>query len=950
MSQKAARSNQSANQASTTNGTSKTGRLKTFYKRNPWKSRFILAAIVLILILSIMRLALSQSIIYGVTSWLKDNQIEATIEDIKINIIGGTVTLVNAKGNKDGQPLFNIGLVDLHWHWTPLSEKNAVVTKVELDDLTIDIEQYSDEMIVGGVHIPLTGSTEKNEEELETDEDIKPWGASLGEVVLTKLNICFVQHKASIASANEDSRYVDYCVKLDEMVWRGTIGYGTEQELLNSTETPLSSTGNFKLNGLTVTDNKLNKQLLSSSSNTLSNVVISGLNNIHIDKLSMNQLSALGRDDKDHEDAVRFNQLTLESIQLSNLNSLRVNSATIDDMGLYIVKLNPTNWEYQQWIPLATESTESESAKTESEKTDKPESNETQPDEPQADLPVKAEPSGFAFAINHIQVDNSDFCYQEIRQDEKQKKSQDNIYYCFNQDSLKWQGSISAATTTDGLSLSITGDLTASNTTIHNPELDRNLLDMQTISLSKLNVSDVDKATLAAFSIDSFSALQRGEKTNDSTVSFSKLTINNVDYAGKAINIDSINLADLTSKVSKNKDGSWEYEKWLNSGANNTPADGKKAAENKAAASEKKPAYNAEPILVSIKSVNVNTEKDLLYIDNSTKPSMIVGLNKLDFNIKDLNSNKPKTDSPFILFAKTTRHATIDLAGSVRPYDKKMSFDAKGKLKGFDLRAATPATKKAIGHIIKSGQLDADLELLAVKDKLDSNISLSLYQFHIKPMSDEDAKKLDTELGMPLNETLILLRDKDDSIHLDIPITGDVNAPDFSPMHAIVKATTKAATATIITFFTPYGLIYAGGNVLFDLATAMNFDPVEFAPGSPTLPADGKKQLDNLAKLLKEKPQIHLTLCGMTNKDDIHTLYPDLKASDEKDANKVKPEPALVLSKDQTIALKKLATDRQVASKDYLIKSAKITHDQLILCEPEHKSESDALAGVEINI
>ena len=94
---------------------SSTGSIRSFYKSNPWKSRFILATLILILILSIARLALSQTIIYGVTSWLKDHQIEATIDDIKINIIGGTVTLINAKANKDGQPLFNIGLVDIHW-------------------------------------------------------------------------------------------------------------------------------------------------------------------------------------------------------------------------------------------------------------------------------------------------------------------------------------------------------------------------------------------------------------------------------------------------------------------------------------------------------------------------------------------------------------------------------------------------------------------------------------------------------------------------------------------------------------------------------------------------------------------------------------------------------------------------------------------------------------------
>ncbi len=212
--------------------------------------------------------------------------------------------------------------------------------------------------------------------------------------------------------------------------------------------------------------------------------------------------------------------------------------------------------------------------------------------------------------------------------------------------------------------------------------------------------------------------------------------------------------------------------------------------------------------------------------------------------------------------AKTTQHSTIDIEGTAKPFAEKISFDASGKLRGFDLRAVSPVAKKSIGHIIKSGQLDAELKILAVNGKLNSNIALSLYQFNIQATNKDAAEKLDKKFGMPLNQTLVLLRDKDDSIHLDIPVTGDVSSPDFNPMDAIVKATSKAATATLITFYTPYGLIYAGGNVLFDLATALNFDPIVFEPGSSELLEQNKQQLDNLARLLNEKPKVHLTLCA----------------------------------------------------------------------------------------
>jgi len=878
--------------------------IKSFYRSNPWKGRIIIALISIIILLVVVRLALPQTIIYSATSWLKKRNIDSTIEAININIFNGTVSLVNAKGSQDGKPLFNVGLIDIHWHWSPLSEKIVVVTKVVLDELSIDIEHFSDQLIIGGVRIPLGETDTKIDDQTADIENkkAKPWAASLGEVVFTNLNICYLQNTNDFANAAEDSKVIDYCVDLKEMTWGGTIGYATDPKLPEATDMILSSTGTFQLNGLTITNNILKQYLLTSSTNTLNNVVISGLNAIHIDSLEMNGLSALQREDTDHKDAVRFQQLSIKDINFTDLNSLAINSIDIKEPGLYLVKLNNTDWEYLQWLP-PTPSSDDASNKNASE-----------------------DSSTFTFSLDTITINNSDFCYVE---------NTNKLNYCFTQENISWDGSIKSTTGADDIKLAINGNLVATDTRVSNQTLKRDLVDIKNITLSNLDINDVEKATFDNLVIKNLTALQRSDKRSDATLAFSSLALSKTAYAKDSIKIDSIELNGLSNYVSKNRDGSWEHDKWIP----------KSNTKEKSISADKQTSQN-KPILVSIKSATIKTEKDILFTDNTTKPPMKVGLTKLAFNIDDLASNRPDSDSPFKLFAKTTRHSTIDINGTVRPYAEKISFDAKGKLKGFNLSTATPTTKKTIGHIIKSGQLDADLEILAVDGQLDSNIDLSLYQFHINPMSKEDSAKLDKELGMPLNQTLTLLRDKDDSIHLSIPITGDINNPDFSPMHAIVKATTKAATVTLITFYTPYGLIYAGGNVLFDLAAAMNFDPIAFTPGSSKLPADGEKQLDNLAKLLTEKPQVHLTLCGMTNKDDVFSLYPDLKQTPEKDKKVVHP----TLSKEQTTTLQKLATDRQVVSKNYLIDTAKITHDRLILCEPEHQTDTKAFSGVDVNI
>ncbi len=891
--------------------------IKCFYKSRPWTTRLIAAFLILSLLIIGLRIALSPGIIYGTNSWLKKQGIDSTIETVNINIFDGTVSLINASGNKNGKTLFNIGLVEIHWQWKPLSNKTIEITKVALDSLSVNVEQYTDAIIISGINIPPGQKPENTADEPDktgtekADEDIQSWAASLGELTFTNLNVCYLQHTSPLDQSAKDSIFIDYCVTLEEMSWAGTISYATDSELLRTDDIPLSSSGDFSLNGLSVTDNRLGKKLLTSQSNTLDNVIISGLSKLHIDQLEMNALSLLQRDDDKHKDSIRFEQLIINDITLSDLNSLVINNISVSKPGLYLVRQTQTDWEYQQWIPQSSVNDKTTG------KNNKQTDNET----------------SFNLTLNDLNINNSDLCYLD---------NDTSLYYCLTFEALGWNGSVkynTKSTTTGAVDLLAEGDLKLTRAVIHNQTISRDMLNFTSLGLSGLEVTGLHNISLNKLNLKELNALQRSKNDNDNSVSFEELAIDDIKYTKNNIAINSINLNGLASTISKNKNGEFEHEKWIIENNVNKQADTKKA--------ETVANNNKTPFVIALNKLSIASDNKILFTDNSTEPATNVGLQKLTFNISDLYTTKPDSNSPFILHAKTTRHSTIDLEGTIQPFANKVSMAANGKLKGFDLRAASATTKKAIGHIIRSGQLDADLDLKAVNGELDSNIALSLYHFQMKSVSKEDTAKLDEMFGMPLNQTLVLLRDKDDSIHLDIPITGDVNNPDFNPMDAIIKATSKAATVTLITFYTPYGLIYAGGNIALNLATALNFDPIEFNPGSVELQTNGKEQLDRLSKLLTEKPGIRLTLCGTTNKRDVFTLYPELKPEKEK-ADKASKD--VLLTKEQTLKLDQLARDRQVNSKNYLIKRHNIDHSRLILCAPEHKDDDEDISGVEINI
>ncbi len=898
--------------------------LQAFRCRHPRGSLFIFILLILTVLFIALRIALSPAIIFGATSWLKDQGIDANIDAIEISFTNGSLHLKNVTGNKNGEPLFNINLIELHWQWKPLTSKTITVNKIVLDTLSIPIKHYQDVIIIGGVRLPLAQADTQSAHSRQSqpmldasaEENVQAWAASLGEVTFNKLNICYLQHTAILADANQQSLFVDYCVELDEMLWTGNIRYADDTTSPGNTDMLLTSSGDFTLNGLSIIDNKLNRKLLESKSNTLNDVVITGLNKLQIKRLDMKQLSLLQRDDEKHIDALRFSRLLINDITLTNLNSLSIDNIKIDQPGLYLVKENKSQWEFEQWLPP-------------SQKTPSP------PNE--ATTRIDSKSSGFKFSLNNVIIEHSDLCYLD---------QPASLYYCLTMQQLNWQGKInfdSEAINTATAGLLLQGDLGFEQPALHNHSIDRKLLEFDSLALSRLEVTNDLSVSVEDLKLDHLTAMQRSKKTDDNSISFEQLAINNIQYQTDALSINSIALSGLAAAFSKNKNGTWEHDKWLSHEKNNHTNE---VSSTKTTDQTTPEINNKDAFIIALSKLEINTDKSVSFTDNSTQPTMTVGLNEFNLELNKLYSNKPTENTDFKLFAKTTRHGTIDLAGTAKPFAEKISFDASGKLKGFDLRAASPATKKAIGHTIKSGQLDADLTLLAIDGQLDSNIALSLHHFNIKAGSKQDADKLNEKFGMPLNQTLVLLRDKDDSIHLDIPITGDVNNPSFNPMDAIIKATSKAATVTLITFYTPYGLIYAGGHLAFNLATALNFDPIEFPPGESKLSDSGKQQLDGLSKLLTEKPKVHLTLCGVTNQHDALALYPKLKEPIDTD----KKTTDIKLNKEQLLQLKQLARERQVNSKNHLVDNSGIEHNRLILCEPEHNTDDDAIAGVVINI
>ena len=866
----------------------------TLHREHPWKGRTLIAALALVVLLVIARLALPYTIIYSATAWLANQGITSSIEDVSVKIIGGKFVLSNAIGKKDGEQVFTVREAAVFWQWRPFASKVFHIEKINLTGFSTDAQQYNDTIVIAGIVIPLADTAHTQPQAVDQSEDGISWGASLNEISFTDLKLCVKQYNAALAQA-PTTPLIDYCGTMASLQLNGSFG-------AISTETAESShaiqaNGTILVEEVMLHNNILDSNLVTFSGIQLDGIVINTLKDINVDNLQVTDLAALQHSGhKKHQYLVEQKSLDISGLQITDLNRLTAASIKLDKPIVSLARDNHGKWKFERWLVNAGETT-GPAGKSDTGNT-----------------------ATLALVVGDIRINNIEACYEEAGV----------MDYCTNLSLIDWNGNITIGGPTEKqpLSLELNGNLSLSNVIVTNNVLGKHLLDMASLAIADLDIKGINDAGFGRASLNKLQALQNTVDSKIYTLTLETIDIDNFRYSDNKLAINTLAVKQPGVALVKNKDGKFDFENWM------IKRDTKPVAIAASTQDQHKlPGFK-------INRINLDTSLPIEFHDNSTTPPTHIGLGKLNIKLSELDSNRPDHKSPIELHAETTRHGTIDIKGVSQLFAAKPSFDATGKITGLDLRAFTPQTEKALGHIIKSGQLDADLTLLSVNGQLDSNISLKLHHFNLQATSKEDAAALDDMFGMPINKSLILLKDKKGTIKLEIPVTGDISKPEFDPTDAIVKATAKATTVTLVTFYTPYGLVYAGGNVLFDLATAVNFDPISFTHGSPDLDETNTAQLEQLTTLLKERPQVRLTLCGITGLNDLHALFPESK----KLAADARLEPA------QSARLEKLASERMANTKNYLVETAKIEHDRLILCTPEHRAETDAVSGVEISI
>ena len=220
---------------------------RDLYKSHLWQGRLILAAVIMVLVMVVIRVSLPYTIVYSSIYWLGTQGIEATIDDIVINVTRGTFSVINASGTKDGDRIFNIGKASIDWEWRPLTGKTIHIKGVELDGFSLAAEQHKDALVIGGVVIRSDGSVEAPPAEAK---DAVAWGASLDRIDFKDMGFCFKQFETAFDERSEENSVVDYCGDVGLAAWQGDFNLVNDDTAGNVPRQKLLANGSLNIEKL----------------------------------------------------------------------------------------------------------------------------------------------------------------------------------------------------------------------------------------------------------------------------------------------------------------------------------------------------------------------------------------------------------------------------------------------------------------------------------------------------------------------------------------------------------------------------------------------------------------------------------------------------------------------------------------------------------------------------
>ena len=256
---------------------------------------------------------------------------------------------------------------------------------------------------------------------------------------------------------------------------------------------------------------------------------------------------------------------------------------------------------------------------------------------------------------------------------------------------------------------------------------------------------------------------------------------------------------------------------------------------------------------VRVRRVRLQNAK-LDFADLSLRPQFAAKIYELNGVVTGL-STKRDARSQIELDGRIDEFGLARVRGQLNPFAPTDNTDLNVVFKNVDMVSASPYTMKFAGYKVAEGKISLDLQYKVRNRQLDGTNQIVLDKLTLGERIDSpDALKL------PLELALAILKDSDGRIDLGLPVSGDMNDPQFSYGALVWKAVGNVLTKIVTAPFR------ALGNLLG--ISADKLESIDFDAGSAVLLPPEREKLKQVAQILAKREQLKLAVPGQYSDTD----------------------------------------------------------------------------------
>lgn len=258
-------------------------------------------------------------------------------------------------------------------------------------------------------------------------------------------------------------------------------------------------------------------------------------------------------------------------------------------------------------------------------------------------------------------------------------------------------------------------------------------------------------------------------------------------------------------------------------------------------------AGSGDPFPFSIGKVKIE-DGNMVFADLSLKPKFMTRIHALKGTVGRLSSEK-KSLSEIQLDGRVDQYGMVNIFGALDINDFKQSTDITIAFSNVEMANISPYSGRFAGRRIESGKLSLDLKYQIQTNKLVGDNKIIVDNLVLGEKVDSpDA------VNLPLDLAVALLSDSNGRIDLGLPVSGELNDPQFSIGPIIWKAFVNIITKAVTAPFRALGSLFGSG--------AEKLNAVEFDPGKADLLPPEKEKLKKVAEALQKRPQLKLVVQG----------------------------------------------------------------------------------------